>query len=80
MSIDQLAEWLGVSRRFVNYQMSRGYLRKVAFTRHVVRVLPEDVAEWIANAKNQKERPARRKSDRSMESSTHENSEILIRD
>jgi hypothetical protein len=54
MSIDQLAEWLGVSRRFVNYQMARGYLRRVAFTRHVVRVLPEDVAEWIANAKNQK--------------------------
>jgi excisionase family DNA binding protein len=47
MSVDELAQWLGVSKRYIHYQTARGHLRKISLGKTLVRILPGDVAVWL---------------------------------
>ena len=50
MSLEELADWLGVSRRFVEVQVEKGRLRVRRISPRLVRILPGDVAKWLDNA------------------------------
>jgi hypothetical protein len=47
IKIEQLREWLGCSRRYLNSEMARGNLRRCVLGQNLVRLLPEDVNEWL---------------------------------
>jgi excisionase family DNA binding protein len=47
MSVDELANWLDVSRRFVETQIEKGYLRVRKISPRCIRILPGDVAQWL---------------------------------
>jgi len=47
MSIAELADWLGVSRRFLETQVEKGSLRVRKISPRCIRVLPGDVAKWL---------------------------------
>jgi excisionase family DNA binding protein len=46
-SIEQLCEWAGVSRRFVEMEIERGNLKVRRLSKRLIRILPKDVADWI---------------------------------
>jgi hypothetical protein len=47
MTVQGLAEWLDVSRRFLEGEINRGHLRVRKISPRCVRVLPGDVADWL---------------------------------
>ena len=47
LTVPQLAEWLQVSRRYLNYEMESGRLRRTVFGTHLVRLLPDDINAWL---------------------------------
>jgi hypothetical protein len=49
-SIVELANWLGVSRRFLEIQIAHGRLHVRRISPRCVRVLPGDVASWLDKA------------------------------
>ena len=46
ISKEELAEWMGVTTRFVDQQVERGYLRK-RHTGKAACFLAEDIREWF---------------------------------
>lgn len=50
LTIAELGEWLGVSRRYIEGQVARGKLRVRKISSRLVRVMPSDVAQWLDNA------------------------------
>jgi excisionase family DNA binding protein len=47
MKVDELAAWLGVSRRFIECQIAHGKLRVRRLSARCVRILPNDLREWL---------------------------------
>ena len=47
MSLEELATWLDVSRRFLEFQIAKGHLRVRRISPRCIRVLPGDVADWL---------------------------------
>jgi excisionase family DNA binding protein len=47
MSVAELADWLGVSRRFLETQIEKGSLRVRRISPRCIRILPVDVAHWL---------------------------------
>jgi excisionase family DNA binding protein len=54
MSLEELADWLGVSRRFLEVQIEKGRLRVLRISPRLVRILPGDVAKWLDHAATSK--------------------------
>jgi excisionase family DNA binding protein len=50
LSIEQLCEWAGVSRRFLEMEIERGNLKVRRLSRRLIRVMPKDVADWMERA------------------------------
>jgi hypothetical protein len=50
MTLAGLAEWLHVSRRFLEGEINRGRLRVRRISPRCVRILPGDVARWLEQA------------------------------
>jgi hypothetical protein len=44
VSIEQLGEWAGVSRRFLEMEIERGNLKVRRLSKRLIRVMPKDVA------------------------------------
>ncbi|MFY9984975.1 MAG: hypothetical protein WAK31_09455, partial [Chthoniobacterales bacterium] len=44
ISIEQLAEWAGVSRRFLEMEIERGRLTVRRLSKRLIRIMPQDVA------------------------------------
>jgi hypothetical protein len=49
-SIEQLCEWAGVSRRFLEMEIDRGNLRVRKLSKRLIRVMPKDVVDWMERA------------------------------
>ena len=47
LSIEQLCEWAGVSRRFLEMEIDRGHLKVRRLSKRLIRVMPKDVAAWM---------------------------------
>jgi excisionase family DNA binding protein len=47
MTIKQLCEWLGVSRRFVEKEIESGRLRVRRLSRRMIRIMPADLKAWL---------------------------------
>jgi len=47
LTIAELCEWLGVSRRYVEGQVAKGRLRVRKISSRLVRVMPSDVVRWL---------------------------------
>jgi hypothetical protein len=47
MSVEELADWAGVSRRFLETQIEKGFLRVRKISPRCIRILPGDVAQWL---------------------------------
>jgi excisionase family DNA binding protein len=43
----QLMQWLSCSRRFVEYEVKEGRLRKIVIGNRLIRFLPDDVDAWL---------------------------------
>jgi excisionase family DNA binding protein len=54
LSIDELCEWLNISRRYVNHEMAKGNLRRCTMGKNLVRLLPADINEWILSKRKAK--------------------------
>jgi excisionase family DNA binding protein len=50
MTMAGLAEWLDVSRRYLEGEVNSGRLRVRKLSPRLVRILPSDVAKWLAQA------------------------------
>jgi excisionase family DNA binding protein len=50
LTIAELCEWLGVSRRYVEGQVATGKLRVRKISSRLVRVMPSDAARWLDRA------------------------------
>jgi hypothetical protein len=50
MTLDELAQWLGTSRRFLEGQINCGKLRVRKISPRCIRILPNDVARWLDQA------------------------------
>jgi excisionase family DNA binding protein len=46
-SVEELADWMSVSRRFLETQIEKGLLRAHKISPRCIRILPEDVAQWL---------------------------------
>jgi excisionase family DNA binding protein len=57
-SITELAEYLGISKRFVQYEVARGNLKVLRLSANVVRLLPADIKAWM-DERTSKEEPKR---------------------
>ena len=44
---EQLAEWVGVTPRFIEMEVKRGALRAVILGKRTVRFLPRDINLWL---------------------------------
>jgi excisionase family DNA binding protein len=44
---DELAEWVGTSRRFIEGEVQRGNLRARKIGSKLVRFLRSDIADWL---------------------------------
>ena len=64
LTVPELAEWLSVSRRYLNYEMASGNLRRIVFGKHVVRLMPADINSWL-NSKAEKMAARQQKEGRS---------------
>jgi excisionase family DNA binding protein len=49
-SIKEVAEYIGVTRVYVERQVLAGHLRARKFSTKLIRVLPEDLREWMDRA------------------------------
>jgi hypothetical protein len=47
LSPEELAEWLGCTRRFLEYEVVKGNLKVRRITKRLTRFLPGDVARWL---------------------------------
>jgi excisionase family DNA binding protein len=47
MKVAELATWLGVSRRFIECQVAHGKLRVRRLSARCVRILPNDLRDWL---------------------------------
>jgi hypothetical protein len=47
LSIEQLGEWAGVSRRFLEMEIERGNLKVRRLSKRLIRITPQDVADWL---------------------------------
>jgi hypothetical protein len=47
MSVNELAAWLHVSRRFLETQIEKGLLKVRKISPRCIRILPGDVAQWL---------------------------------
>lgn len=47
LSPRELADWIGMSRRFIEGQVRNGNLRARKISLRAVRFLPSDVAAWL---------------------------------
>ena len=50
VSVKQLAEHMGVTPRFIRNDIAAGRLKARHFSSRMIRLMPEDVREWIDNA------------------------------
>jgi hypothetical protein len=47
MSAHELAVWLTVSRRFIETQIDKGFLRVRKIRPRCIRILPQDIEAWL---------------------------------
>ena len=55
LSPNELAEWLGTSRRFIEGQVQSGKLRARKISPRAVRFLRSDIAAWLASSSTTEE-------------------------
>jgi hypothetical protein len=46
-SIEQVCEWGGFSRRFLELEIARGRLKVRRLSKRLIRILPKDIIEWM---------------------------------
>jgi excisionase family DNA binding protein len=49
-SPDELAQWFGCSRRFIEGEVAAGRLRARKISPRLVRFMPSDIAAWLARS------------------------------
>jgi excisionase family DNA binding protein len=49
-SVEEIAEWLGATPSFVYREIVRGKLRGLKFTPKSIRIMPEDIRDWLEHA------------------------------
>jgi hypothetical protein len=49
LTANELAEWFGCTRRFLELEVNAGRLRKTTFGRNRIRFLPSDIRAWLTN-------------------------------
>jgi excisionase family DNA binding protein len=50
MTVAGLAEWINVSRRFLEGEINAGRLRARKISKRCVRIMPSDVKSWLDQA------------------------------
>jgi excisionase family DNA binding protein len=50
LSIEQVCEWAGVSRRFLELEIERGNLKVRRLSKRLIRIMPKDLAAWMERA------------------------------
>ena len=54
-TLEEVAQYFGLSSRFIRQQVYDGHLRALKLSHTVVRIRPEDIREWEERAKTTKE-------------------------